>query len=292
MKVAVTGAGGLLGAAVLAELGGHGHETLALPRAAADVTDYAALRSALAPFAPDWVFHLAAFTKVDACEAEPDRAFLVNGLGARNAALAAASLGAAVLSVSTDYVFDGRAARPWREYDAAAPLGVYGRSKWAGEQAVREVHPRHVIVRTAWLFGRGGPNFVDTILARARAGQPLAVVGDQVGSPTWTRHLATGLRLLAERGQHGTYHCTNAGECTWHDLALHALARAGVDVPVERITTERLGRPAPRPAYSVLDGGWFAHVTGHRMPHWKEAVDGHLAGTGAVDPAAARREPA
>lgn len=285
MRVAVTGAGGLLGAAVLDDLQAHGHATLALPRAAADVTDHDALRAAIAPFRPDWVFHLAAFTKVDACEAEPDRAFLVNGLGARNAALVAASAGAAVLAVSTDYVFDGRASRPWREHDPAAPLGVYGRSKWAGEQAVREVHPRHAVVRTAWLFGRGGPNFVDTILARARAGHPLAVVGDQRGAPTWTRHLAQALRRIAERAQFGTYHCTGAGECTWHELAEYVLARAGIAAPVERITTERLGRPAPRPSYSVLDGGWCAHVTGHAMPHWKDAVDAHLAEIGAAAPA-------
>jgi dTDP-4-dehydrorhamnose reductase len=228
---------------------------------------------------------------VDACEAEPDRAFLVNGLGARNAALAAAAVGAAVLAISTDYVFGGGATRPWREHDPAAPLGVYGRSKWAGEQAIREVHPRHLIVRTAWLFGRGGPNFVDTILTRARAGQPLAVVGDQRGSPTWTRHLASGLRRLAERAQYGTYHCTNAGDCTWHELADHALRRAGLHVPVERISTERLGRPAPRPAYSVLDGGWFAHVTGYRMPHWKDAVDAHLAETGALASPSDRKDP-
>jgi dTDP-4-dehydrorhamnose reductase len=289
--VAVTGSGGLLGRAVLDELEAHGHAWLGLPRGAADATDKAALLAALEPFRPDWVFHLAAFTRVDACESEPDRAFLVNGLAARNAALAAAALGASVLAVSTDYVFDGSASRPWREHDPARPLGVYGRSKWAGEQAVREVHPRHTVVRTSWLFGPGGANFVDTILVRARAGQPLAVVGDQRGSPTRTRDLAVGLRLLAERGEYGTFHCTNAGDCTWHELALHALARAGLAAPVERITTERLGRPAPRPAYSVLDGGWFAQVTGHRMPHWKDAVDAHLAETGTAQVPAERREP-
>jgi dTDP-4-dehydrorhamnose reductase len=201
----------------------------------------------------------------------------VNGIGARNAALVASELGAAVLALSTDYVFDGRAQRPYREYDAAAPRSVYGASKWAGEQAIREAYARHVIVRTAWLYGHGGPNFVDTILRRARAGEPLRVVDDQRGSPTWTHDLSDGLVLLMTRAEFGTYHFTNSGDCTWHDLATYAIQRAGLAVPVERIDTATLGRPAPRPAYSVLSTHWFEHVTGMRPPHWQDAVDRFIA---------------
>ena len=276
MRVAVTGASGMLARALIPQLESAGHEVRALPRAQADVTRFESLRAAIGAFAPQWVAHLAAFTRVDDCEREADLAFRVNGLGARNAALVAETCGAAVLTMSSDYVFDGRARQPYREHDPAAPLSVYGRSKWAGEEAVREVAPRHVIVRTAWLFGAGGTNFVDTVLRKARHGEPLAVVDDQRGSPTWTHDLAKALVLLLASGQYGTYHCTNAGDCTWHELAEHIVAREGLAAPVERIKTETLARPAARPAYSVLDGGWCHHVTGLSMPHWKDAVDRYL----------------
>jgi dTDP-4-dehydrorhamnose reductase len=277
LKVAVTGAAGMLARALLPQLEAAGHEVKALRREQADVTSFHALRAAIEPFQPQWVLHLAAFTRVDDCERDVALAFKVNGLGARNAALAAAACGAALLAVSTDYVFDGRGTRPYREYDPTAPLSVYGQSKWAGEQAVREVAPRHVIVRTAWLYGAGGANFVDSILRKARHGEPLAVVDDQRGAPTWTHDLARALLRLVEAAEFGTYHCTNSGECTWHELAEHVVARARAGVAVERTTTAALARPAPRPAYSVLDASWCEHVTGLRMPHWKDAVDRYLA---------------
>lgn len=277
MKIAVTGAAGMLARALLARLEAAGHQVRALRREQADVTSLKSLRAAIEPFAPRWVVHLAAFTRVDDCERDPDLAFRVNGLGARNAALAAAACDAAVLAISTDYVFDGKAARPYREYDPVGPMSVYGRSKWAGEEAVREVAPHHVIVRTSWLYGAGGTNFVDSILRKARHSEPLSVVDDQRGSPTWTEDLAGALVALVAAAEYGTYHCTNRGDCTWHELAEHVVARAGHDTPVLRISTRELARPAARPAYSVLDGGWCEHVTGHRMPHWKDAVDRYLA---------------
>jgi dTDP-4-dehydrorhamnose reductase len=284
----------MLGRAVMATLEAGGHATLGLTRAAADVTRLEALVRPFVEFQPDWVFHLAAFTKVDDCEAHPDHAHLVNGLGARNAALAAIEAGAPLLAVSTDYVFDGTARTPYREYDTPAPRSVYGASKLAGERAVRELHPAHLIVRTAWLFGRGGPNFVDTILHKAWVGDPLSVVDDQRGSPTSTVDLAGALVRLAETRQFGTYHCTNAGDCTWFDLAEHVVARGigrgGARVPVTRTTTEALKRPAARPAYSVLNNQLYEHVTGHRMPPWRDAVDRHLAQIAPERPPAPRDE--
>lgn len=294
MKLLVTGAAGMLGHALVPKLEGAGHEVVAARHpqdtapmppappgreravAALDVTDGPALRAAARSAKPDWIVHLAAWTDVDGCEGDADRAYLVNALGARNAALAAAAAGAAVLAVSTDYVFGGAAATPRREYDPPAPLGVYGRSKLAGEQAVRETHPRHVIVRTSWLYGRGGKNFVDTILARARSGEPLRVVDDQRGSPTWTADLADGLVALLERAEYGTYHVTGSGDCSWHEFASAACEAAGVPAKVEAINTAELGRPAPRPAYSVLHNGLFEHVTGRRMPHWRDALRRYL----------------
>jgi dTDP-4-dehydrorhamnose reductase len=267
----------MLARALIPALERAGHAALAPPESEADVTRPEALERALAPFGPDWIAHLAAFTRVDDCESEPARAFAVNAGGSRAVAELARRIGAGVLALSTDYVFDGRSTRPYREDDPVAPRSVYGRSKWEGEQAVREALPRHLIVRTAWLYGPGGPNFLDTILARARAGEALRVVDDQRGSPTFTADLAEGLARLLAVGAPGTYHCTNSGDCTWYDLAVHALARAGIAARVERTDTAGFPRPAPRPAYSVLDNARFEAATGWRMPRWQDAVDRFLA---------------
>jgi dTDP-4-dehydrorhamnose reductase len=266
----------MLATAVVPALETAGHEVLELARSDADVTKAGALTHSLKMFQPDWVFHLAAFTRVDDCESQPDRAYAVNTLGARNTALAAAGCGAALLLVSTDYVFDGRATRPYREYDAAGPQSIYAASKWAGEQAVREAHARHLIVRTAWLFGRGGHNFVDTIHRKARAGEPLKVVDDQRGSPTWTQDLAQAMVRLAALNAFGTYHVTNSGDCTWWELAHYLVGRAGLALPVERTSTADLARPAARPAYSVLSNHLYECVTSERMPHWQDATDRYL----------------
>ncbi len=276
MKVLVTGAGGLLAHAVLPALAAAGHDARGLTRAEADVTRPDALIAAARAFRPAWIFHFAAWAKVDDCESQPDRAFVVNGLGARNAALAAAESGSAVLAVSSDYVFDGRSRSPYREYDPVAPLQVYGASKWAGEQAVRETGVRHLIVRTAWLFGPGGGNFVDAILKKAGAGEPLSVVDDQRGSPTYTPDLAKALLRLAERAENGTYHCVNSGEASWHELASAAVRAAGLGVEVRRTDTASLGRPARRPAYSVLNASWSEHASGAPLPSWSDALDRHV----------------
>ncbi len=277
MKVLVTGAAGMLGHALMPALAAAGHEALGLDLPELDVTDFDAMCARARAFAPDWIAHLAAFTRVDDCESRPDQAFRVNGLGPRNAALAAAACGGALLAISTDYVFDGAAARPYREYDPAGPRPVYGASKWAGEQAVRELLPRHAIVRTSWLFGPGGPNFVDTILERARSGAALRVVDDQRGSPTFTLDLAPALVHLMESGQYGTFHCTNSGDCTWHDLAAEALSAARLEAPLAPCTTADFPRPAPRPAYSVLSNETFEAATGRRLPPWADAVRRHVA---------------
>ncbi len=277
MKLVVTGAAGMLARALVPALVAAGHEVLAPGEAEFDVTRPAAeLARALEACKAEWVVHLAAFTRVDECESRPEKAFAVNAVGSLNVALAARRVGAGVLALSTDYVFDGRGARPYREDDPAGPLSAYGWSKWLGEEAVRAVSPRHLVVRTAWLYGAGGANFVDAILAKARAGEPLRVVDDQRGAPTWTRDLAEGLARLLASGRTGIFHCTASGECTWHDLAAHVLARAGLSVPLARADSASLGRAARRPAYSVLDLSRFESATGWRMPPWREAVDRYL----------------
>lgn len=286
MKVFVTGSRGMLARSARRALKAAGHEVLGMSREELDITMLDAVRHPVKAFEPDWIFNLAAYTRVDDCESNEEEAFLVNALGARNVAAAAAEAGAAVLTISTDYVFDGRSTRPYREYDPVGPKSVYGASKLAGEIAVREVNPNHLIVRTSWLYGRGGPNFIDTILARARTGESLTVVNDQRGSPTWTHDLSEGLVALAEGGHRGTIHCASAGDCTWFELAQYAIERAGLDASIEPIDTATLGRPAPRPAYSVLDDRWYMHLTGRRMPAWKDAVDRYVA---AITPSDARR---
>lgn len=276
MKVVVTGAGGMLAQALLPLLERGGHEVMALRHADADVADFENLVRPVRRFRPEWVFNLAAFTRVDDCEEHPDRAFAVNALGARNAALAAIECEAAILTLSTDYVFDGTASTPYREYHMAHPRSVYGASKWAGEQAVREVHPRHLVVRTSWLYGKGGANFVETILRKAQAGEPLQVVDDQRGSPTWTEDLAGALLRLATAGQYGTYHVTNSGDCTWYELAAHVIERAGFRARLERVTSEEVARPATRPAYSVLHNQFYEQTARVRMPDWKDAVERYV----------------
>lgn len=281
MRVVVTGAAGMLARAARRALADAGHEVVAPSEAEADVTSLAAMRSLARDARADWWWNLAAFTRVDDCESQADRAYLVNALGAGHVAQAAAETGAAVLHVSTDYVFDGRGTAPYREWDPTGPRSVYGASKLAGEHAVRAVNPRHLIVRTAWLFGAGGPNFVDTILRKARAGEALRVVDDQRGSPTWTEDLAAALVRLTAAGVLGTGHVTNRGECTWYAFARFFLERAGVAASLEPCDTGAFPRPAPRPAYSVLSPMWYEHVSGATMPPWQDAVTRYLAGAGA-----------
>ncbi len=276
MKILVTGAGGMLATELLPLLEDEGHEVLALTRGDADVSHADSLKHSVHAFNPEWIFHLAAYTKVDDCEKEVDHAYLVNAIGSRHVALAAAQCGAGLLALSTDYVFPGDSKRPYREYDAVGPRSVYGASKWAGEQAIREIHPKHLIVRTAWLYGRGGPNFIDTILRRSRSGQDLKVVDDQRGTPTWTRDLSGALLRLAMRAQYGTYHVTNSGDCTWFDLARYVLDRTRSTVALDRTDSASLARPAPRPSYSVLNLQMYEQATGDRMPPWKDAVDRFL----------------
>lgn len=275
MRVLVTGAGGMLAQEVVPALQAAGHAVTALRDL--DVTRADDVRKAVGDARPEWVLHLAAYTDVDGCEARPEHAMRVNGEGSGHVAAAAAEVNAAILAMSSDYVFPGDDPRPRKENDPTGPLSAYGRSKLAGEQAVRAANPRHAIVRTAWLYGRGGRNFVDTIRARALAGGPLAVVDDQHGSPTWTHDLAAALVALLAKGVVGTFHATNAGACTWHEFAVEICALAGVAVPVARIASADLARPAKRPAYSVLDNARLVQAIDHPLPHWRDALARYLA---------------
>jgi dTDP-4-dehydrorhamnose reductase len=257
VRTVVTGAGGMLGQDVARLSGG-----VALPRAELDVTDRAAVRDAIGP--DDLVFNCAAWTDVDRAEKHEEDAIRINAEGARNVAEAAR----AVVYVSTDYVFDGQKGRPYVESDPPSPLSAYGRSKLEGELITAEVNPRHFVVRSSWLFGTGGRNFVETML---RLGPEVRVVDDQVGCPTFTGHLAEALVRLAATDDYGLHHMAASGSCSWFEFAREIFARAGVDTRVSPCTSDELPRPAPRPAYSVLES-----ERGHRLPHWREGLDAYL----------------
>ncbi|HEV2775384.1 MAG TPA: dTDP-4-dehydrorhamnose reductase [Solirubrobacteraceae bacterium] len=274
MKLLVTGAGGMLGRAVVERATGLGHEVHATGRAELDITDADGARRVLHEVCPAAVVHCAAYTDVDGAESNWSLAEAVNARGAGIAAAAAEEVGARIVHVSTDYVFDGSKREPWVESDPVAPLGVYGETKLAGEELVAAVNPAHVIVRTAWLFGTGGRNFVDTMLALGAERHEVSVVTDQVGCPTWTGHLAGALVELAERPQEtGIHHIAGTGQCSWNEFALEIFERAGIDCRVLPATSEQFPRPARRPAYSVLASERRDPVV---LPPWGQGLAEYL----------------
>jgi dTDP-4-dehydrorhamnose reductase len=275
VRVLVTGAKGQLGVELLDVLG-RDDDTVGFDLPELNITKPEAAR-VIAEARPAWVVHAAAWTDVDGCERDPSRALLVNGEGTRRVAEACRAIGAGLVYLSTDYVFDGRKGAPYRETDPVSPLSAYARSKVAGEEAVRAAAPRWAIVRTAWLFGASGKNFVKTIVEKAAAGGPLRVVDDQVGSPTYARDLAEAIAQLVSRGLTGTYHLTNAGSCSWYAFTRAIVEEAGlVHVAVTPMTTAELGRLAPRPAHSVLANHAWAAAGLRPLRPWREALTAML----------------
>jgi dTDP-4-dehydrorhamnose reductase len=274
MKVLITGAAGQLGRALVQELAHRDWEVVATDLAEMDITDQDAVWASLSAQRPGLVINAAAATRVDDLEAAPDLAFAVNALGPRNLAAACRRLGSKLVHVSTDYVFDGAKPGPYVEWDETRPQSVYGLSKLLGERCVREQCPDHFIVRTAWLYGLPGPNFVNAILARGRSlslGEDFKVVHDQRGSPTSALALAPQLLALAATEAFGTYHATCQGEATWYEFARLILARAGLEVPVRPCETWEFPRPAPRPANSVLENRMLRLEGLDLMPAWQDA---------------------
>lgn len=279
LRVLVTGSGGQLGRALVARLGDR--VALAADRAALDVADAAAVSRVVREARPDLVLNAAAYNDVDGAESEREHAFAVNGLGPANLARACQEAGARLVHVSTDYVFDGAQSCPYREDDAPNPLSVYGTSKLAGERAVLEAGCPRLLIRTSGVFGAGGSrvkggSFVDRIMVRARSGQPLSVVCDQVFSPTYAEDLASALLALVEQGAEGLVHVTNSGSCSWHGLAEAALRLAGISVPVVEIRAEQLARPARRPAFSVLANVRYRALGLASLRPWHEALSESL----------------
>jgi dTDP-4-dehydrorhamnose reductase len=277
MRLLVTGALGMLGRDLTAAAEAAGHEAIGWDLPEMDITDLAAVRAGVRDVRPDAIVNCAAWTDVDGAEAQEARATEINADGARNVAAAAAGHGALVIQVSTDYVFDGEAAGGYAESAATAPRSAYGRSKLAGEHAVAEAAPdAHAIVRSAWLFGPHGKNFVATMLRLAAERPEVTVVDDQVGCPTYTGHLASALVDIAERRLTGVLHVAGGGSCSWWELARTTFERTGVDCAVHRGRSEDLDRPAPRPAFSVLV---TERDDAPRLPAWGEGLDAYLAAT-------------
>lgn len=241
-----------------------------------DICDAAAVGRTIDQLQPDLVINCAAYTDVDGCEANAETAMAVNGAAPGHVAQACARGGALCVHLSTDFVFDGASRRPYRPDDAPHPLSVYGRSKLAGERAVAEATGKYLIVRTSWLFGPRGRNFVEAILQRAEQGEALRVVDDQVGRPTFAGDLADAILRLVDHGARGVYHFANAGACSWHEFAGRIVALAGYRVPVAAISSRELGRPARRPAYSVLDTGDYERLTGAAPARWEDALERYL----------------
>jgi dTDP-4-dehydrorhamnose reductase len=250
-------------------------------RAELDVTDWEAVSSVVRRIRPDVIFNGAAYNKVDGAESETGRALEVNAVAPVLVARMAHEVGALFVHFSTDYVFDGRAGRPYREDDCPGPLGAYGVSKLAGEGLVRASRADHLLVRTSAVFGRGGNrqkggSFMERILDQARAGRPLRVVADQTFSPTYAPDLAAAAVGLVRAGARGLYHLANTGSCSWHEFAVKGLALAGIDAPVEAITAADLRLAAVRPAYSVLDQGRYLALGLPALRPWPDALQASL----------------
>ncbi len=277
MKVVVTGAGGQLGREVSAVFSVGEVELVPLTSADLDITDARTVMARLQAEQPALVINAAAYTAVDACEDDPAPAWGVNAAGAWHLALACRELGTTLVHMSTDYVFDGTLSRPYTEFDATAPASVYGRTKDAGEQLVRDTLDRHYIVRTSWLHGRHGGNFLSTMLRLGRERDQVSVVNDQRGCPTFADDLAQSIAELVGTGAYGTYHRTGSGSCTWFEFARAAFDRADIAVQVLPITTEQFGAPAPRPANSVLENTKANLLGLDSLRPWEEGLDRFLA---------------
>ena len=289
MKILITGAGGQLGAELQRQLAEGGSSLGPLPErlknatvistdvAELDITDRAAAIAFVRRHQPDTIISCAAFTNVDGCETNLDAAFKVNAMGASHLAQAAERVGARLIHVSTDYVFSGDAAQPVWEYDLPAPRSVYGKTKLLGEQYVQQFCTHYFIVRTAWLYGYAGNNFVKTILRLARQNGGVTVVDDQLGNPTNAADLAHEILNLLVTKEYGVYHCTGEGVCSWCEFAAEIIRLSGIPATVTPCTTEQFiagakKQIAPRPAYSALENAMLKATIGNEMRDWKTAL--------------------
>jgi dTDP-4-dehydrorhamnose reductase len=282
MKILITGADGQLGTDLCKTLGNH--NLIPLVFRDLDITDLKKTIGTFMDTRPDVVINTAAFVRVDDCETEPDTAYTVNALGARNVAVAAADAGTRLVHISTDYVFGGEGQKrttPYTEFDTPVPLSVYGRSKLAGEDLVRHACPKHFIIRSSALFGLAGSmgkggNFVETIIRMAKDNKEMSIVNDQVFSPTYTPDLSQRIADLIESEYYGIIHITNSGICSWYEFAAEILKLAGSSTPLQAIRSEDYPQKATRPAYSVLDNYQTKLLHFPAMRPWQAALRDYM----------------
>ncbi|MBE0557051.1 MAG: dTDP-4-dehydrorhamnose reductase [Proteobacteria bacterium] len=279
MRILILGHKGMLGSELMLRLA-RAHDVAGRDVDAFDLTSENDCRRVVQECSPKVVINAAAYTNVDGCEANREACFAVNAAGVKNIALACRGKGVALVHFSTDYIFDGRKRTPYDEEDPPAALNAYGASKLEGERFLQSLAESYLLIRTAWLYGRHGKNFVKTILEKASTVKTLEVVDDQIGSPTYSRHLAAAVEVLVAGGHRGVFHVTNSGQCSWYEFARTIVEYAGMnDVTVRPIGSDRLSRPAPRPAWSVLSAEKFTAATGRTMPDWRQALREYLGET-------------
>ncbi len=276
MKILVTGAKGQLGSDVASELKKRGHDVVAADIAEMDITESESADNFIREVQPDVVVHCAAYTAVDAAESDADRCEKINVQGTENIAKACAAVGAKIIYLSTDYVYDGKGDKPHTEDELPAPLSVYGRTKLGGEAAVKKYTDRYFIVRTSWVFGKNGKNFVRTMLALSETRDSLSVVCDQVGSPTYTPDLAGLLADMCESEAYGIYHATNEGFCSWYEFAKEIFALSGKTVDVQPVLTKDYKCAAVRPLNSRLSKDKLSANGFARLPEWRDALARYL----------------
>lgn len=272
MKILVTGVKGQLGYDVVNELTGRGIETVGVDIEEMDITDAVSVEKVIRGAAPDAVIHCAAFTAVDAAEENEELCRRVNVDGSRNIAKVCRELDIKMLQVSTDYVFEGTGERPWEPGDECHPKTVYGKTKYEGELAVKELLDKYFIVRIAWVFGINGKNFVKTMLNLAKCRDTITVVNDQFGSPTYTYDLAKLLADMVVTERYGIYHATNEGSCSWYEFACAIFKEAGVGVNVVPVSSEEYGAKADRPANSRMSKEKLTENGFERLPSWEDAL--------------------
>ena len=273
MRLLVTGAKGMLGHRVVAVAEQRGHEVRGTDLPELDLTDAQAVFDFIGELGPDAVINCAAYTDVDGAEADEELALRINMEAASHAAAAAGLNDAFFVQLSTDYVFSGEATEPYVESSKPGPRGAYGRTKLLGERALGDLGTDYAICRTAWLYGAGGKNFIDTMLRVGAERDELNVVFDQIGCPTWTGHLAPAVIDVAERRLMGIHHLAGGGQCSWHELAEEIFARVGMDVRVNAVTSEEYPLPAPRPHWSVLG---TERPDAIRLPPWRDGLNEYL----------------
>ena len=276
MKILLLGHKGMLGSDLLLKLNME-HEVVGLDKEEIDIVSANECKEAIKEIEPDIVINAAAYTNVDGCETAKDECFAVNAEAVKNIAEACRDKNIRIIHFSTDYVFDGTAKQPYKEDHQCNPINTYGDSKMAGERYLQSLSDNYLLIRTAWLYGVNGKNFVQTILEKVKTTKKLTVVDDQIGSPTYTKDLAAAVDLLIEQNAKGIFHITNRGSCSWYQFAVKILQEAGIhDIDVTPIKSDQLQRPAKRPAYSVLSMQKFIQTTGKTMQPWQLGLQDYL----------------